>query len=296
MASFPASIVSPTDPQSTDKFNNPSHSSQHQSHNAEIVAIESKVGTGSSTPSTDTFLIGNGSGTSAWSSLTSAQLRARISDETGTGVAVFATTPTLVTPVLGAATGTSLALGGGTALTTTNQTGTGNLVLASSPTLTTPVIADYTSATHTHASTAQGGLLNGANAISDGTVTPAELKSGAGSTWVWQTFAPAATGFSSLTSDTGRYIQIGNTVFGLININGTSNAVSLTFTLPVAAKAADDYGGMRVANNGAFLTTPGYIEFAASSTLATCYSNGGAGAWTNVNAKVFFGYFFYEAA
>lgn len=140
MASFPTSVISPVDPLNTDKLNNPSHSAQHQSHNAEIVAIESKVGTGSSTPSTDTFLIGNGSGTSAWSSLTSAQLRARISDETGTGVAVFATTPTLVTPVLGAATGTSLALGGGTALTTTNQTGTGNLVLASSPTLTSPRI------------------------------------------------------------------------------------------------------------------------------------------------------------
>lgn len=44
--------------------------------------------------------------------------------------------PTLVTPNIGAATGTSLALGGGTALTTTNRTGTGNLVLATAPTLT----------------------------------------------------------------------------------------------------------------------------------------------------------------
>ena len=55
---------------------------------------------------------------------------------TGTGSMVRATSPTLVTPVLGAATGTSLALGGGTALTTTNRTGTGNLVLATAPTLT----------------------------------------------------------------------------------------------------------------------------------------------------------------
>jgi hypothetical protein len=39
---------------------------------------------------------------------TSANLRAALTDETGTGVAVFATTPTLVTPVIGAATGTSL--------------------------------------------------------------------------------------------------------------------------------------------------------------------------------------------
>lgn len=47
---------------------------------------------------------------------------------------------TFVAPVLGAATGTSLALGGGTALTNTNQTGTGSIVLATSPTLVTPAL------------------------------------------------------------------------------------------------------------------------------------------------------------
>lgn len=40
----------------------------------------------------------------------SANLRTALTDETGTGSAVFATTPTLVTPVLGAATGTSISL------------------------------------------------------------------------------------------------------------------------------------------------------------------------------------------
>jgi hypothetical protein len=43
---------------------------------------------------------------------TSAELRAVISDETGTGGLVFANTPTLVTPNIGAATGTSLVLSG----------------------------------------------------------------------------------------------------------------------------------------------------------------------------------------
>jgi hypothetical protein len=63
-----------------------------------------------------------------------------VSGTTGSGNVVFSTSPTLVTPALGAATGTSLALGGGTALATTNQTGTGNLVLATSPTLVTPAL------------------------------------------------------------------------------------------------------------------------------------------------------------
>jgi len=45
----------------------------------------------------------------------SADLAAALSDETGTGLAVFNTSPTLVTPVLGAASGTSLSLSGLTA-------------------------------------------------------------------------------------------------------------------------------------------------------------------------------------
>lgn len=47
---------------------------------------------------------------------TSSVLAASVSDETGSGALVFATTPTLVTPVIGAATGTSVALTGGATL------------------------------------------------------------------------------------------------------------------------------------------------------------------------------------
>jgi hypothetical protein len=46
----------------------------------------------------------------------SANLRSTLTDETGTGSAVFANTPTLVTPVIGAATGTSLVLSSFTAV------------------------------------------------------------------------------------------------------------------------------------------------------------------------------------
>lgn len=50
----------------------------------------------------------------------SAGLAAALSDETGTGLAVFNNTPTLVTPIIGAATGTSLVLSAG--ITTGNAT------------------------------------------------------------------------------------------------------------------------------------------------------------------------------
>ena len=49
---------------------------------------------------------------SDFASTTSAELAGAISDETGTGALVFANTPTLVTPNIGAATGTSLVLSG----------------------------------------------------------------------------------------------------------------------------------------------------------------------------------------
>jgi hypothetical protein len=53
----------------------------------------------------------------------SANLRATLTDETGSGVAVFATSPTLVTPVIGAATGTSLTATGVIASTGTSGIG-----------------------------------------------------------------------------------------------------------------------------------------------------------------------------
>jgi hypothetical protein len=53
----------------------------------------------------------------------SANLAAALTDETGTGANVFANTPTLVTPVIGAATGTSLAVTG--AVTTSGTAGVG---------------------------------------------------------------------------------------------------------------------------------------------------------------------------
>jgi hypothetical protein len=66
---------------------------------------------------------------SVFAATTSAQLAGVLSDETGTGAAVFANTPTLVTPVIGAATGTSLAVSSflsvGTAPTVTPGTAGG---------------------------------------------------------------------------------------------------------------------------------------------------------------------------
>ena len=70
--------------------------------------------TGASDPTTISFVpVGTGINTFLGTP-SSANLAAALTDETGSGAAVFANTPTLVSPVIGAATGTSLALGGST--------------------------------------------------------------------------------------------------------------------------------------------------------------------------------------
>jgi hypothetical protein len=99
-STYPSSLDNFTNPLNTDKLNNPPHATQHADNNDAIEALQAKVGTGASTPTNNTFLIGNGTGTSAYSALTSAQLAARISDETGTGLSVFNDTPTIITPTI----------------------------------------------------------------------------------------------------------------------------------------------------------------------------------------------------
>jgi len=99
----------------------------------------------------------------------SANLAAAVTDETGSGALVFATSPTLVTPVLGTPTSGTLTnctglpvssgiSGLGTGIATflatpssanlaaavTNETGSGALVFATSPTITTPAITGGT--------------------------------------------------------------------------------------------------------------------------------------------------------
>jgi hypothetical protein len=171
------------------------------------------------------------SGTLAqFAATTSSQLAGVISDETGSGSLVFATSPTLVTPVLGTPSSGTLTnctglpvstgvsgLGAGivTFLATpssanllaavTDETGTGALVFGTSPTITTPTLTFSTSAAVTAGTNAQGqgALTSDYNVIMTATANPS--------------------GVTLPTATTGRRIVVVNRGANPINVYPATN-------------------------------------------------------------------------
>jgi hypothetical protein len=222
---------------------------------------------------------------SVFASTTSAQLRGILSDPTGTGSAVFANTPTLVTPVLGAATGTSLALGGGTALTTTNQTGTGNLVLDNTPTLVTPVLG---AATGTSLALGGGTALTTTNQTGTGNlvlantptlVTPVlgaatgtSLALGGGTALT----TTNQTGTGSLVLATGPAFTGFSSTGAAVNINASSNFAT---NINTGTSAAAVTIGNTTGTTGVSINTAAAVD--AITTLGTTGSQVFASSTTN---------------
>lgn len=156
---------------------------------------------------------------------TSANLAGAVTDETGSGAAVFATSPTLVTPALGTpssgtltnATGLPIStgvsgLGAGVATflatpssanaatAVTDETGSGALVFGTSPALTTPNLGTPSAATLTNAT----GLplstgVTGALGIANGGLNAAFTDPNADQLMFWDDSAAAITGIGTLS-------------------------------------------------------------------------------------------------
>lgn len=149
---FPSSIPSYTGFTSSHTLSQDNHASQHNSEQADIIAIATKIGTGASTPTSGTILRGNGSGTSTWDTVhMSSDVQGVLgTNNGGTGQTNLS--------------GLTLP-----SATTSNPTISGTVsgsATYSTPTLTVPVISDFTSANHDHSSTSKGGSLGAVTATS----------------------------------------------------------------------------------------------------------------------------------
>ena len=174
---------------------------------------------------------------------TSAQIAAAVTDETGTGALVFATSPTLVTPALGTpasgvltnATGLPIATGvsglganvatflatpssANLAAAVTDETGTGALVFATSPTLVTPALGTPASGVVTNLTGTASINING----TVGATTPA--------TGAFTTLS--STGNTTLGDASADTVTINGTVQPGVVISGSSagNALRITQT------------------------------------------------------------------
>lgn len=236
----------------------------------------------------------------------SANLRTALTDETGTGVAVFANTPTLVTPVLGVATATSV----NKVAITAPATGS-TLTIADGATLTAPSNATVSGTNTGDQTIALTGDVTGsgvgsfAATIANNAVTLAKMvKGGAYKFWANNTASAAnmaeqpfedhadttytgtitwdGTPPSTVVSNQYAWSRIGNTVtltLGIVySVAGTTNTL-ITWELPSDCPAPTNMAGLGSNANEKMYFGSGQVETSVTSVPATarCWMSRNAG-------------------
>lgn len=212
------------------------HAAQHNQEQADIIALATKMGTGASTPTTNTVLASTSNGTSSWSQVN------------------LTTMVSSVLPIANGGTGTTNTTGTGSVVFATAPALTGGGSWSGSPTISTPTIADLTNSQHTHANAAGGGQLNATNALQNSTVTADKLNLGS---------QPGVTATSETTVSPT-----------YADLSGGATGPAVTVTIGANGVALVDVGcGMSntVANNGNYMgfAISGATTVAASDTFSS---------------------------
>jgi hypothetical protein len=183
----------------------------------------------------------------AFAATTSAELRTVISDETGTGALVFADTPTLVTPNIGAATGTSLVLSGDLTVNGTTTTINSTEITIDDKNLTLGSVA-----TPTDAGADGGGIT---------------LKGATDKTFSWVDATDAWTSSEHIDLASGKNFKVNGTNLSAVTetlTNKTIDGASNTLTVRIA----NDVSGL-AAGVATFLGTPSSANLASAVTDET---------------------------
>lgn len=183
----------------------------------------------------------------AFAATTSAELAGVISDETGTGALVFANTPTLVTPNIGAATGTSLVLSGDLTVNGTTTTINSTEITVDDKNLTLGSVA-----TPTDAGADGGGLT---------------LKGTTDKTFSWIDATDSWTSSEHIDLASGKNFKVNGTNLSAVSetlTNKTIDGASNTLTVRIA----NDVSGL-AANVATFLGTPSSANLASAVTDET---------------------------
>ena len=102
----------------------------------------------------------------------------------------------------------------------------------------------------------------------------------------WDTYSPITSGFSAITVNVGRYMQVGKVMHLHLSAAGTSNTGYIGITLPSVPKS-DGYFLIRVMDNSANKDQPGMLELTAGTTAAVVYIKPTGGTFTSSGTKAF---------
>lgn len=114
--------------------------------------------------------------------------------------------------------------------------------------------------------------------------------------WTSYGATSTVTGWSSTTTKSIYYKRLGKTVFVYFAISGTSNATSVSFTLPFNNNSNIALHGIyRAQDNGAAFAAA-YLTMAAGSGTVTLYKDAAGSVWTASGTKVVYGHFVYQTS